>query len=90
MFPNLLEATKTYWRQLDTLEASYQQGEVSLDDVNDRVAELMAELAQERRAALASFWQGCQQWLTEQREVIFGLASLTIVLYAWMLTKTIA
>ncbi len=28
MFPNLIEATKEYWRQLDELEAAYQQGQI--------------------------------------------------------------
>ena len=46
MFPNLFEATKTYWRKLDELEAAYQQGKVSTEVVNATVAELMAELAQ--------------------------------------------
>ena len=55
MFPNLLEATKEYWRKLDELEAAYQQGEIPLEEVDARVTELMAELAQERRAAFTYF-----------------------------------
>ena len=52
MFPNLLQATKEYWRQLDKLEVAYQQGEIPLEEVDAKVADLMAELAQERRVAL--------------------------------------
>jgi hypothetical protein len=33
MFPNLLEATKEYWRKLDRLEAAYPQGEIPLEEV---------------------------------------------------------
>ncbi len=32
MFPNLIEATKEYWRKLDELEAAYQQGEIPLEE----------------------------------------------------------
>jgi phosphopentomutase len=60
MFPNLLEATKEYWHKLDRLEAAYQQGEIPLEEVDTRVAELMTEMAQKRRAAFSYCWQGWQ------------------------------
>ena len=70
MFPNLLEATHDYWRKLNALEAAYQRGDVSLEEVNQRVPELMAELGEERRAAfrfvwagLKRFWRGESGWL---------------------------
>ena len=91
MFPNLLEATKEYWRQLDELEAAYQQGEIPLEEVDARVAELMAELAIERRAALTCLWHGLQHWLTTQKkETLISLAILALVTYAWALTSSIA
>lgn len=90
MFPNLLEATKQYWRKLDELEAAYQQGEIPLEEVDARVAELMRELAIERRAAFAYFWHGWQHWLMTQRETLVGLAILALVTYAWVLTSPIA
>ncbi len=90
MFPNLLEATKEYWHKLDELEAAYQQGEISLEEVDALVAELMAELAIERRAALTYFWHGWQHWLMTQRETLIGLAILALVAYAWVLTSSIA
>ena len=64
MFPNLLQATKEYWRKLDELEVAYQQGEIPLEEVDARVAELIAELALQRRAAFTYFWHGWQHWLT--------------------------
>jgi hypothetical protein len=90
MFPNLLQATKEYWRQLDELEIAYQQGEIPLEQVDARVADLMAELAQERRAAFTYFWRGCQHWMTTQKETVVGLAVLVLVTYAWVLTSTIS
>jgi hypothetical protein len=87
MLPNLLEATKEYWHKLDRLEAAYQQGEIPLEEVDARVAELMTELAQERRAAFIYFWHGWQHWLTAQRETLMGLAILVLVTYAWILTS---
>ena len=87
MFSNLLQATKEYWRKLDELEVAYQQGEIPLEEVDARVAELIAELAQERRAAFTYFWHGWQHWLTTQRETIIGLAILALVTYAWVLTS---
>jgi hypothetical protein len=87
MIPNLLEATKEYWHKLDRLEAAYQQGEIPLEEVDARVAELVTGLAQERRAAFIYFWHGWQHWLTAQRETLMGLAILVLVTYAWILTS---
>lgn len=89
MFPNLLKATKEYWHKLDELETAYQHGEISLEEVDALVAELMTELAIERRAAFTYFWYGCQHWLTAQRETLVGLAILVLVTYAWILTNPI-
>ncbi len=90
MFPNLLEATKEYWQRLDRLEAAYQQGEIPLEEVDARVAELMTALAKERRTAFNYFWHGWQHWLTRQRETLIGLAILALTTYFWMLTSSIA
>ena len=87
MLTNLFEATKEYWRKLDELEAAYQQGEISLEEVDARVAELMAELAQERRAAFRYFWHGWQNLLATQKEIIVGLAVFALITYAWVLTS---
>ncbi len=90
MFPNLFQATKEYWRQLDELEVAYQQGEIPLEQVDARVADLMAELAIKRRAAFTYFWQGCQHWMLTQRETVVGLVVLVLVTYAWALTGPIS
>ncbi len=90
MFPNLFQATQEYWRKLDELEKSYQQGEIPLKEVDARVAELMAELAQERRAAFAYLWHSWQHLLTTQRETLMGLAIVILVIYVWLLNHLIA
>ena len=90
MFPNLLQATKEYWRQLDELEVAYQQGEIPLEEVDARVADLMAELAAERRAAFSYFWHGCLHWMTTQKETVIALAILGLIAYAWVLTTSVS
>ncbi|MGK7949117.1 MAG: hypothetical protein AB4368_10015 [Xenococcaceae cyanobacterium] len=90
MFPNLLEATKEYWHKLDELEAAYQQGEISLEEVDALVAELMAELAIERRAALTYFWNGWQHWLMTQKDTLIALAILALITYVWALSSFIS
>jgi len=84
MIPNLLEATNNYWRELNALEAAYQRHELSLQEVDAKVAALMAELGQERRAALDAFFHGLRQLWQEQREPILGVSILGVLTYAWV------
>lgn len=87
MFPNLLESTKEYWRKLDELEVAYQQGDVSLDEVNVQVAELMKELGQKRRLAISTAWNGIQYWFKTQKETVLGLVMVSLVAYIWVLSN---
>jgi hypothetical protein len=84
MIPNLIEATNDYWRKLDHLETAYQRGEVSLEEVDTRVAELMAELGQTRREAFRYSWHGLRQFWNQQREAIVGTAFLGALTYTWL------
>lgn len=83
MLPNLLEATNEYWRKLDELEAAYQKGEVSIEEVDAKVKSLMAELGQERRAALSYVLNGFYRLWSDRRETIVGLAIIGIITYTW-------
>lgn len=83
MMPNLLEATKDYWLKLDELEAAYQKGEVSLEEVDARVPELIAELGRERKAVLNYVFNGWSRLWEYQRETIVGVAFLGIITYVW-------
>ena len=87
MFPNLFQATKEYWHKLDELEIAYQQGKIPLEEVDAKVADLMAQLAQERRAALAFFWHSWYHWLTKNKENLIALAIVALATYAWVLVK---
>jgi hypothetical protein len=87
MFPNLLESTREYWRKLDKLEADYQRGDVSIDEVNVRVTELMQELGQNRRLAISAVWNGLQRWFKMQKETVLGLAMVSLVAYIWVLSN---
>lgn len=85
--PNLLQATHEYWTQLDKLEAAYQRGEVSLEEVDAKVAALMADLRQERRDALlfvrhrvVHLWQG-------QKELVLGLGLIGMLTYTWLVVS---
>ena len=84
MFPNLIEATTTYWRKLDELEADYKCGNISAKDVDVRVKELMAELGVERRAAVRFFLSYLNRIWNEQREVVVGVGLLGILTYTWV------
>ena len=86
MFPNLLDATTTYWRKLDQLEAQYHRGEISLDEVDQRVAELMAELGEARRLSILFVWQSIQRMWSEQRDTVVALGLIALLAYGWALT----
>ncbi|AMA10767.1 MULTISPECIES: hypothetical protein [unclassified Picosynechococcus] len=88
MFPNLLNATQEYWRKLDALEARYQQGEISLQEVDAEVARLMRELGDERRRSLRSFKNMLQGWFRDQKEFVYGLLLVVVVAYGWVISTT--
>jgi hypothetical protein len=87
MIPNLLEATNEYWRKLNELEAAYQRGDVSLEEVDARVATLMAELGQERRATIRFLMDNLNRLWNEQREIIVSLGLVGVLTYAWIVVS---
>lgn len=86
MVPNLLSATTTYWRKLDQVEAMYQKGEISLEEVDQRVTELMIELGEARRLSILFLWQSVRRVLDDQRETAIGLLLLVLVTYGWAIS----
>lgn len=84
MFPNLFQATQEYWRKLDELESAYQQDQISLEEVDRRVSELMAELAQERRSTFNYMREISQNWLAEHKTNLMGACLLVFALYGWI------
>ena len=87
MFPNLLQATKDYWRKLDELEAAYKRGDVSLEEVDAKVAVLIADLKQERREALTFIFNGLTSLWHEQREIVIGLGLIGMLTYTWIVVS---
>lgn len=87
MLPNLLEATNEYWHKLDELEAAYQRGEVSIEEVDAKVKSLMVELGRERRATLSYVLNGFRRLWNEQRETVVGVAIVGIITYAWVVVS---
>ncbi|NBD17253.1 MAG: hypothetical protein GVY04_14270 [Cyanobacteria bacterium] len=84
MFPNLFKATQEYWRKLDELESAYQQDKISHEEVDRRVSELMAELAQERRSTFNYMRYISQNWLAQQKSNLIGIGFLVFAIYAWI------
>ncbi|MGA7934673.1 MAG: hypothetical protein WCA35_14100 [Kovacikia sp.] len=84
MFPDLWSSTNDYWRKLNGLEAAYQRGEVSLQEVNDTVAHLMAELEQERRTTFSALLSVLNQRWQEQKELFLGVSMLGALTYLWV------
>ncbi|MEB3227122.1 MAG: hypothetical protein VKJ27_01950 [Synechocystis sp.] len=85
MFPDLFTATQTYWRKLDQIEADYQQGKLSIQEVDQQVKTLMNELGAQRRAAFSSVWQGSRRWINQNQEWLLGLVSVVIAIYLWLM-----
>ncbi|MBW4420040.1 MAG: hypothetical protein KME13_12535 [Myxacorys californica WJT36-NPBG1] len=87
MIPNLLQATNDYWRKLNELEAAYQRGEVSLEEVDAKVAVLIADLNQERRESLAFVFNGLNSLWNQQKEVVIGLGLIGMLTYTWIVVS---
>ena len=87
MIPNLLEATKEYWRNLNELDTEYQRGEVSLEEVNARVAKLMVGLGRERRASVKFLLDNVSRIWHEQKELVVGLGMVCALTYAWIVVS---
>ena len=86
MFPNLFSATTEYWRQLDDIEFRYQQGDLSLEEVDREVEMLMKQLGQKRRDSLRFFRDSLSHWISTHTEFLIGFVFVLMVAYSWMLT----
>lgn len=82
--PNLLEDTIDYWRKLNALQASYQRDEVTLEEVDAKVKELMAELGESRRSTFRYLWHFARQAWSQERSMISGIAAIGVLTYVWL------
>lgn len=78
---NLIEETKEYWRDLDILEKAYQNGEVSIEEVDVRVAELTERLSKKRRETWRWLRATFASALSERREAVLGLTLIGVAVY---------
>ncbi|WP_088893062.1 hypothetical protein [Leptolyngbya ohadii] len=83
MVPNLLESTKEYWKKLDALEAAYKRGDVSIEEVDVKVAEYMAELGQERRFFFRFVRDRLQFIWQEQPELLVSVGLIFTLTWMW-------
>ncbi len=79
--PNLLEATHDYWQKLNELEAAYHRGDVSPEDVEAKVTELMADLGRERKASLNWLRHEVRRVWSEHREIVLGIGLMGLLMY---------
>ena len=84
MIPNLFAATQEYWRKLDVLENQYQNGHLSIAEVDAQVTELMTELANERRLAFRNMGYALQNWLNIKSDIILATFFVILLGYFWV------
>lgn len=86
MFPDLFEATKEYWQQLDEIESLYQQGKLSIEEVDREVEILMKQLGRKRKESLLFLTESFSHWVSNHTELLVTLVFVLTVVYSWMLT----
>ncbi|MGB3138240.1 MAG: hypothetical protein WBG38_11415 [Nodosilinea sp.] len=87
MLPDLIGATRDYWRKLDDVEAAYRRSELTVDEVNAEVKALMAELGQTRRQLLKDSWAIFQTFVSRQGDALAGAAALGVLAYVWLVAN---
>jgi hypothetical protein len=87
MLPDLIGATRDYWRKLDEVEAAYRRNELTATEVNAEVKALMIELDQTRRQLLIDSWAIFQTFANQQGEALAGVAALGVLAYVWLVAN---
>jgi hypothetical protein len=83
---DLLNATQEYWKKLDAVEAAYQRDELSIEEVDAEVKQLMSDLGSARRRALSDTWARLHLFVSQQREAIAGTVAIVSLAYLWLST----
>lgn len=81
---DLVEDTKRYWHELDALEEAYERGEVSVEEVDSRVDQLMKDLGEKRRRTWQLFFSNLVNFIRDEKMTIFGLAVVVFLIYTWL------
>lgn len=87
---NPLKATNNHWQQLNELEAAYERGEVSMEEVDAKVERLITDLNQEHREVLSLIFNGLASVWHEQKDTIIGAGLLGVATYAWLVLHQLA
>lgn len=87
MLPDLIGATRDYWRKLDQVEAAYRRDELTVEEVDANVKALMVELGQTRRQLLRDSWAIAQTFFARQRDALAGVAALGVLAYLWLVAN---
>ncbi|MBD2256922.1 hypothetical protein [Pseudanabaena sp. FACHB-2040] len=87
MIPDLLEATQDYMQQLSALEAAYQRDEISIEEVDAKVEELMVDLGRTRREAFSALWASFSNVLQTQWETVAGFTGIGVLTYLWLVIR---
>ncbi|MFQ4137424.1 hypothetical protein PGN35_013995 [Nodosilinea sp. PGN35] len=87
MFPDLIGATRDYWRKLDEVEAAYRRNELTIQEVDAEVEALMVELGQTRRQQLRDAWAALQTFVNQQGEALVGVTALGMLAYVWLVVN---
>jgi len=87
MLPDLIGATRDYWRKLGEVEAAYYRDELTIEEVNAEVKALMVELGQTRRQLLRDTWALAQTFVNQQGEALAGVAALGVLAYVWLVAN---
>ncbi len=87
MLPDLIGATRDYWRKLDAVEAAYRRNELTANEVDAEVKALMVELGQTRRQLLRDSWAILQTFVNRQGEALAGAAALGMLAYVWLVVN---
>jgi hypothetical protein len=88
MIPDLIGATRDYWRKLDQLEAAYRRNEFTPKEVNAQVKALMVELGQTRRQLLRDSWAIFQAFIARQGDALAGVTALGALAYVWLVVSS--
>ncbi|TVQ07311.1 MAG: hypothetical protein EA368_14505 [Leptolyngbya sp. DLM2.Bin27] len=87
MLPDLIGATRDYWRKLDEVEAAYRRHELTTAEVNAQVEALMVELGNTRRQLLRDSWAIFQTFVQQQGDALAGMAALGVLAYVWLVAN---
>ncbi len=84
---DLVEDTKRYWRELDALEQAYERGELSIEEVDSRVDQLMRDLGEQRRRSWNFFFSNLINLIWDEKLTVFIFSVAILLVYTWIIGR---